>query len=73
METRRDTKTGEITVQAKNFLAVISEDGVKIQVGDVTAHEWKFGVPAALADSRGHTVAAAPAESQTRRTVKKRF
>jgi hypothetical protein len=41
METSRNNTNGEISVKAKGFTAVISEDGVRIQVGDALVHEWK--------------------------------
>jgi hypothetical protein len=49
METRRNNATGEISVTAKNFEVVVSEDAVRIQVGDTLAHEWKFEPVANLA------------------------
>jgi hypothetical protein len=43
METRRNNTTGEVTVEAKDFAAVISEAGVQIRIADTVVHEWKPG------------------------------
>jgi hypothetical protein len=50
MITRRDPKDGTITVTAKQFVVVVTEEGLKVQVGDVTVHEWKAGVVVSSAD-----------------------
>jgi hypothetical protein len=54
METTRNNATGEISVKTKNFVSVIFEDSIKVQVGDVTAHEWKFEVPASVLAGSDH-------------------
>jgi hypothetical protein len=41
IETHRNPKDGTIT--AKGFTVVITEDGVRVLVGDAAVHEWKPG------------------------------
>ncbi len=43
METTRNLKTGEITVKASGFTAVVCEAGVTILIDGSTVHEWKPG------------------------------
>jgi hypothetical protein len=43
IETHRNPKDGTITAWAKGFTAVITEDGVRILVGDVAVREWTPG------------------------------
>ena len=48
METSRNNTTGEISVRTKTFAVTISEDGIRVQIGDALAHEWKLDSPTTL-------------------------
>jgi hypothetical protein len=61
METRRNNATGEIIVKALTFTVVVSEEAVKIMVGDAIVHECKPET------GPKHTDAPSPREGPTNR------
>jgi hypothetical protein len=48
MESSRNLATGDISVRTKKFVAVVSEDAVRIQIGGAVVHEWAPGTPASV-------------------------
>jgi hypothetical protein len=43
MITRRDPKSGEVTVTALEFSVLVSEGSVRILIDDAVVQEWKPG------------------------------
>jgi hypothetical protein len=41
LETMRNTESGAITVTAPTFTVAVTEDAVKILIGDAVVHQWK--------------------------------